>query len=743
MFFRKLSRTRGLGSVHPSPISRCLLAGGIAVLLFAIFTLVDREFAFELNLGLYDDSDHAEIFYTLRDDPFHPRRSNRWTTRSDHTLNLMWAYRGLETPRRIRVDPRASPGRLYVGPLRVSGAGGDIELNGYDLLQWIQDPHQLELVSAERNKVVFRALGSDPHFHIRIPKDLNWPGIRWWMPRVAFAFVFGAITWLALQTGAAWLRRTSPRLHAHLRDVRIGHWTLVLLACAALTYQVSLQITDRHIVGDAIQNLRAAHNIYLHNTFSHRDGDDLIPTNFREPLPPFVTGAYLKLASLNGGQWSFEQLRSSELSRLVKLSNLIWVFLGLLATWLLAQHLLRSHFAAMLVTGFVFWFTFHTPRLVDTLYTELPAATLLLWTAYALLMATQRRSLLLFLAAGLLLGLLTLTKAAFLFVGAVAIPLIGVLLLLSGKTSRASWLRGGVLPSLTMLVGLSVLVAPWMVRNHLLLGDLEISQRAAVVYGRAVLNQMSAEEIKGVFYLYGPHLYQRIVAGTTLADLGDDFERGGRWQRLNRGASTFALSDREARHAGRPENAVSFHHFVSAEGVAFHRQLKESGHPNPDAATNDHFRDQGMRMILEQPGRHLMMSVPFFWKGFWSFRHVHIPFAPVHWQQEIVEIVNLLSGLALFGLFVLGVLRLRLDWVAVTLLPVGMLLLHALFTHNIPRYSVAAHPLMLLALAVVVAGLLQHLWTRLRHDAPGARNPSVPTMANHSTRRPDHPLPGS
>ena len=66
-----------------------------------------------------------------------------------------------------------------------------------------------------------------------------------------------------------------------------------------------------------------------------------------------------------------------------------------------------------------------------------------------------------------------------------------------------------------------------------------------------------------------------------------------------------------------------------------------------------------------------------------------------------------------------------------------------LVTHDILRYSVAAHPLMLLAFAVVVAGLLQHLWTRLRHEAPGTRNPSVPTIANQSTRRPDHPLPGS
>lgn len=36
------------------------------------------------------------------------------------------------------------------------------------------------------------------------------------------------------------------------------------------------------------------------------------------------------------------------------------------------------------------------------------------------------------------------------------------------------------------------------------------------------------------------------------------------------------------------------------------------------------------------------MSVPFFWKGSWSFPDLRLPFAPAHWQQEIAEIVNLL-----------------------------------------------------------------------------------------------------
>lgn len=54
----------------------------------------------------------------------------------------------------------------------------------------------------------------------------------------------------------------------------------------------------------------------------------------------------------------------------------------------------------------MFWFTVHTPPLVDTLYTELPAAVLLLWISFALLVAIQKNSLPLFLLTGLLMGVL-------------------------------------------------------------------------------------------------------------------------------------------------------------------------------------------------------------------------------------------------------------------------------------------------------------------------------------------------
>jgi hypothetical protein len=49
-----------------------------------------------------------------------------------------------------------------------------------------------------------------------------------------------------------------------------------------------------------------------------------------------------------------------------------------------------------------------------------------------------------------------------------------------------------------MVVGLAAIVAPWMVRTHLFVGNAEISTRASVIYGRAVMNQRSIwpEEIR-------------------------------------------------------------------------------------------------------------------------------------------------------------------------------------------------------------------------------------------------------
>ena len=129
-------------------------------------------------------------------------------------------------------------------------------------------------------------------------------------------------------------------------------------------------------------------------------------------------------------------------------------------------------------------------------------------------------------------------------------------------------------------------------------------------------------------------------------------------------------------------------------------------------------KGEAMAMIKARPWRHVAMTVPFFWHGFWSFKKVEVPLVSIETQDAIGELLNLFAGVALFGVFLYGLLRRHAQWVAVTVLPVGLMVFYAFVSHNIPRYSSPAHPMMLLALVLVGRTLCLRLHRRLRPPAP-------------------------
>mgnify|MGYP006194517359 CR=1 FL=1 len=52
---------------------------------------------------------------------------------------------------------------------------------------------------------------------------------------------------------------------------------------------------------------------------------------------------------------------------------------------------------------------------------------------------------------------------------------------------------------------------------------------------------------------------------------------------------------------------------------------REAGHPYPDQAVGDEMKGEAMAMLKARPWRHVAMTVPFLWHGFWSFKKVEVP----------------------------------------------------------------------------------------------------------------------
>jgi hypothetical protein len=704
--------------LYQKKLAHGLIAGTLVTVSYFFAQALFNVWTVEFELSLEQAPDEPEIFYAFGRDGFHQSRSRQWIHAGEGRQSFTFSHRGLRQPTDIRIDPMTRPGEFEIIKVTLSGAGGTKTWAGDSLLSAIYRPHQISLQPATTEGVSFISEGNDPHFSLRIPSGIySMPWASSWL-RPILIFVSATIVWLTGDWVYTRRHRNLGDYSASLANSRLLRWTLITAACAALTYSASLQISDRPIRGDGVQNLAVAFNLAEHRVFSHLLEHPPSPTHYREPVPPTLTSAYLAIWSMAGGHFSPSTLIESQ-SRMVKHSNLFWVFLGLVGGWLIAHRLTGHHLSAGALTFILFYFTYHQPSLVDTLYTELPAMALLVWSTYLLMAAAETPSLTRFFAAGIAIGLLALTKSVLLLVAPVALLLLAFTLLTQRGPARqrAVTTASG---ALVAFIGMAVVVSPWALRNAYTLGVSETSGRSGIIYGRSVLNEIGKDEIKGVLYMYGPEIYRRMVAGTSFAEQAGDTQRGGRWQRLNRGPSDFFWDDRTAMHQGDSRRTISIHHTVIAEYVAKMRELEDRGDPHPALTAESYFRTKGLNRILANPGRHLAMSSLAFWRGLWSFPEVDLPGAPVRWQKSVLELLNLIAVTVLFVTLVIGLLRRNPGLVAVTVLPAGMLVAYALVSHNIPRYSVPAHPIMLLLLATAVLHAIRpaRVWLRIRNHRP-------------------------
>jgi hypothetical protein len=648
----------------------------------------------------------VELFYDLGDQGFHQTRSEAWRVPKDEPTTLRYSLHGVRPLTAIRVDPAQTPGKhVDIARVRVDTPWGSWEAQDDALLASLRRHHDLQIDGIDDKALQTLSTGADPQLIIDLPATaIERPASATY--RLLIAGGAGGLLLTAL--GLA----IRPFIPARRRP-RPGTITLagtILL----LTLQSWPLISNKPIYGDGVQNAVITYNLWEHGVFSHASGSPPAPSNWREPLPAMVAAVWLQATMSQGEAVTARSLSRGEHSIDLKRSNLVWIALGLIGCAWLVQRLTGSVYASLtaLLLSWLYFFGF--PGRIDTFYTELQAGTLMIWSGIALHGLATTRDRHWALAAGVLMGLMALTKGILLYVALVAIPL--MMLMLRPRPQQPS---GVIAAGLVMALGAALVVTPWVTRNMVLLDEGSVTDRGGLIlYGRSVLNQMRNEEIPGVFYLYGPQPYKTMVAGTQLGPIGNDFERGGRWQRLNRGASSFAGADLRAQAAGRPEDAISFHRRVGAEYNRRIQQHRDDGHPRPRLAAGASMQREAIDSILSNPGRHLVMSIPYLWRGYWGLPDANLPALSVQRQIFIQNMLNLTGGVALIGLLLTGLLARRGELVSWTLMAGGTIAAYAMLTHSIPRYMAPTHPLMMIALVVVG-------WYGLRILARGARRISA------------------
>jgi hypothetical protein len=479
--------------------------------------------------------------------------------------------------------------------------------------------------------------------------------------------------------------------------------SLVVLLGFILVMTILLKpfITNRISHEDGRQNLKMAYNLAFYGVMSNSDNpeEELEPTNMREPIPIAAMAAYLKLHPSISSSMSLEEINSEDTIILVKYHNLLWAFLCLLGVAAVVLSAIKPRPAAFFAALAAVWlaqrYFLQLSLVIDRTYTEVQAGALMVWVSFVLIRALQTRKYSWYILSGICLGLMTLIKAVFLYIGiGVLFTLLVVYLVKQTRIERLVNIKLiGV-----MAVCMTAAIMPWMVRNRIQLGTWSISGRGGdVLFLRATKNQMNSTEFKGAFYLYAPPALKKYI-GEYLGFTDADLEAGGSLQRINRdGSSSFAWPDLQAEWAGKPEDAVSFYRSARAERVRLEMYYEEQGAEDPALLAAEELQSRAIQMIKSDPIKHLKTSLVFAWRGTWvdgvRFRYLVAGFA------------------ALWILGFWGLLRRNGEMIGITLPSMGVFAFHALFTHFIPRYSMILIPVMMISMVVSIG------WILLRIDS--------------------------
>jgi hypothetical protein len=456
-------------------------------------------------------------------------------------------------------------------------------------------------------------------------------------------------------------------------------------------------ITQYPIRSDADQNLQMSYNLYKHGVISlgntaAKDASELSPTNYREPVPIIINALFMFLhPEINREEDSYESFQNGENTKLIKQVNLFWIFLLLIGSGCVSYLLTKSSWVPFFVLCLIYMYFIRFGNHFDILYTELHGATLITLASLFLMIVVKKKTIIWYVSTGIVLGLLVLTKAAFFY-----LSILAVLFLYYFGNGNKSVLKIG-----SSIVGVLLVILPWMIRNYTVYESFEVSQRAgAVLHLRATHNQMYDEELIGAIYFWGPQLYRDLVQNTSLGANEEDFQEGGRFERLNR-VDVFS-SDSIAVDNGHPDQAIKFYSINRAE---INRLQKKLGTGGEEASRHEAYqimKDESFSMILDNPIRHTFISLAFLWRGMWCFPNSTLPFVPFSVQTYIHNVVNLMAYFSIYIVFFYGLFKKKTKWIAVTIIPLSWLLLHGLTTHNISRFSEPIIPSMIISLVFLI-----------------------------------------
>jgi hypothetical protein len=168
-------------------------------------------------------------------------------------------------------------------------------------------------------------------------------------------------------------------------------------------------------------------------------------------------------------------------------------------------------------------------------------------------------------------------------------------------------------------------------------------------------------------------------------------------------SSSFFQDDVAAQKEGRPEDAVSFYGIARAQRVKAAMEMRNAGHRHAAHAADAYLHTQALRMIAKHPLRHLAATVPLAWRGMWCF-----------YGAGVLTILGAAAYASFLFVCLYGAVRKRRDILAVTAVPLLLLVCNAFLSNNLPRFNAPAIPFMVMSMAFALQLLVQRLGSRFK-----------------------------
>ena len=460
---------------------------------------------------------------------------------------------------------------------------------------------------------------------------------------------------------------------------KIKKWPLLSLSTAALAViliailiDYGIAIDGHRLGSDAAQNIRSAVNLARFGEYGEGPIAVGVEAGFRrEPFPNFLLALYLKF-----GEWWLPGLLNVANDSLfgsflffAKTINMVVAAFLFGGFWMLLRQIFLSPLLANLSMLLLLepLSACFVSKEINNLNTELIASSLIIWLTVSILALAQKISFRIVISCGFLFGLLALTKASAAYIAILALPCLAYLL---ANGAREFWRH-----LLFLFLGFSMLVFPWVLRNHFQFGYPVISRGGGdVLLIRTEFNQMNDLQFRNGFYAYSPKYLQDQLSGPLLGLDKSDFECGGSLEVYNRKLKC----DVEALQRGDYDDVRSFYQ-RGKRAIRRKFGLNDKG-----------TKKLAIERIKSDPTAHLRMTLLMGWRGYWPFvskNHLHVA-------------INCMAFLSLLLVPLIGMLEGRKLWVLIGILPSLYFAFYAFASHFLPRYSEPLIPVSLICLAI-------------------------------------------